>query len=60
MVERKASIANLKHQYHVFQCREHDCNVNNKNNEDYYEYPRLPHSQVNVSYTENGGKECFY
>ena len=37
MVER----ANPKHQYHVFQREEHDCNAHNKKNGDYYEYPCL-------------------
>ena len=29
MVERKAFLANLKLQYHVSQCGEHDCSANN-------------------------------
>ena len=43
MVERKAILANPKHQYRVSQGREHDCSVHNQKNKDYYEYPRLPH-----------------
>ena len=41
MVERKAFLANSKHQYRVSQCGEHDCNAHNEKNEDYYEYPSL-------------------
>ena len=41
MGERKAFLANPKHQYLVSQCGEHDCNANNTRNEDYYEYPTL-------------------
>ena len=43
MVERKAFIANPKHQYRVSQCGEHDSGAHNKNNEDHYEYPSLSH-----------------
>ena len=43
MVERKASLANPKHQHHVSQCGEHDCSANKKNIRDYYEYPSLSH-----------------
>ena len=39
MVERKAFLTNLKHPYRVSLCREHDYSANNKNNEDYNEYP---------------------
>ena len=41
MVQIKAFLANRKHQYHVSQCREHDCCGHYKKNEDYYEYPNL-------------------
>ena len=41
MMEKKAFVPNPKHQYHVSQCGEHDCYVNNKENGDYYEYPSL-------------------
>ena len=37
MVERKAFIANLKHQYCVSQRGEHDCKANNEKNRGYYE-----------------------
>ena len=37
MVENKAFLTNLKHQYRVFQYGEHDCSANNKKNGDYYE-----------------------
>ena len=43
MVERKAFLANLKHQYHVSQNGEHDCGANNKKNGDYYGNPSLSH-----------------
>ena len=41
MVERKAFLANSKHQYPVSQWGEHHCSAHNKKNEDYYEYPSL-------------------
>ena len=40
---KKASLANPKHQYLVSQWGENDCSARNKKNEDYYEYPSLPH-----------------
>ena len=40
---KKAFLINPKHQCHVSQCEEEDCNANNKNNGDYYEYPSLSH-----------------
>ena len=43
MVERKAFLANPKHQYHVSQRGEHDCSAHNKNNGDYNECPSLSH-----------------
>ena len=43
MVERKAFLANPKHQYRVSQCGEHDCSAPNKKNGDYYENPSLTH-----------------
>ena len=43
MVEKKALIANPKHQYCVFQCGEHNYSANNKKNGDYYEYLSLSH-----------------
>ena len=43
MRERKASIANPKHQYRVSQGRERDCSAHNKKIGDYYEYPSLIH-----------------
>ena len=43
MVKRKAFLANQKHEYRVSQCREHDCNANNKKIRDYYKYPSLSH-----------------
>ena len=43
MVEKKAFFANPKHQDRVPQCREHDCNANNKKDKDYYEYQNVPY-----------------
>ena len=43
MVERKAFLANLKHQDCASQYGEHDCSANNKKNGDYYEYRSLSH-----------------
>ena len=41
MVEKKAFLANTKHQDHVSQCGEHDSSAHNRKNGDYYEYPCL-------------------
>ena len=43
MVERKAFLANPKHQDHVSQYGEHGSSANNKKNGDYYDYPSLSH-----------------
>ena len=43
MVENKAFFANLKHQYRVSQCEEHDCQTNNEKNGDCYGNPTLSH-----------------
>ena len=43
MVERKAFLANPKHEYRVSQCEEHDCSANNNKDGDYNEYSSLPH-----------------
>ena len=43
MVERKASRAKQKLQYHVSQWGEHDCSVESQNNGEYYENPSLTH-----------------
>ena len=59
MVERKAFLANPKHQYHVSQWGEHDCCANNKKNRDCYEYQSLPISWMNYDYKENGRKKAF-
>ena len=40
---KNAFFANLKHQYRVSQCREHDYCDNNKKNKDYYVHPSLFH-----------------
>ena len=42
IVERKACLANLMHQYRVSQCGDHGYSAKKKN-EDYYEYPSLSH-----------------
>ena len=38
---KKAFLANLKYQYRVSQCGEHDCCANNKKIGDYYVHPDL-------------------
>ena len=43
MVERKAFLANPKHEYLVSQHGEHDCSANNEKSGDYYECPSLTH-----------------
>ena len=43
MVEGEAFLANLKHQYRVSECGEHDCTPYNKKNGDYYAYQCLPY-----------------
>ena len=40
---KKAFLPNLKQQYRVSQCGEHDCHDNNKKNGDCYKYPCLSH-----------------
>ena len=59
MVKRKASLANPKHQYHVYQCGEHVCGANNKMNGDYYEYQVCLISWMNFDCRENGGKKSL-
>ena len=41
--ERKAFLANPRHQDHVSQCGEHNCYFHNKKNGEYYKYPSLSH-----------------
>ena len=43
MVERKAFLANAKHQCRVSQSGEHDYSAHNKKNADYNAYPTLHH-----------------
>ena len=43
MVENKAFLASPKHQNHVSEREEHDCDAHNKKNIDYYEDPSLSH-----------------
>ena len=59
MIERKAGLANPKHQYHVSQRKGHDYGANNKKNEDYYRYPSFLIPWINFNYKENDGKKCF-
>ena len=40
---KKAFLANLKYQYRVSQCAEHDCSAHNEKNKDFNEYPCLSH-----------------
>ena len=57
MVQRKTFLANPKHIYRVYQCGEHDCSANNKNNGDYQSIEVCPISLVNINYKENSGKK---
>ena len=41
--QKKAFPANLKYQYRVSQCGEHDCCDNTNKNGDYYVHPSLSH-----------------
>ena len=43
MVERRAFLAQSKHQYRVSQWGEHDCTAHKEKNGAYYEYPSLSH-----------------
>ena len=43
MVERKAFLANPKHQYRVSQYGEHDFSAHSKKNDDYYAYQSFTH-----------------
>ena len=43
MVERKAFLAILKHQYRASHSGEHDCDATNEKNGDYYKYASLYH-----------------
>ena len=43
MGERKAFLANPKHQNRASQCGEHGCSANNEKNRVYYEYLSLSH-----------------
>ena len=42
-MERKAFLADPKHQHRVPLYEEHDCSAQNKKNVDYYDYPSLTH-----------------
>ena len=39
----KSFSSNARHQYHVSQWEEHDCNADNKRNGDYYQCPSFSH-----------------
>ena len=43
MVERNAFLANQKHEYHISQRDEHDCNAHNEKSGDYCEYRSSTH-----------------
>ena len=49
MAEKKAFLANQKHQDHVPQYGEHGCSANNKKKGHYYEYPSLSHFSDELS-----------
>ena len=59
MMERKAFLANPKHQYHASQWREHDYTANNKNNKDYYKYPSLSHFMDELWFCGKYRKKSF-
>ena len=59
MVERKAFLANPKHQHCVSQRDEHDWCANNKKNGDYLGDPSLSPSTMNFNYEENSAKKSF-
>ena len=59
ITEIKAFLANLKHQFRVFQYGEQDCNAHNKKNGDYNEYQVCLISQININYKENSEKQSF-
>ena len=56
MVERKAILANPKHQYHVSQYGELDCSPHNEKNGGYYEYLSLT---MNINYKIDGVKKSY-
>ena len=43
MVEKKAFLADPKHQYRVSLCVEHDCIAHNEKNKDYHKHPSSTH-----------------
>ena len=59
MVERKAFLANPKHQYRVSQCREQGCSANKKKMEIIRSIHVCFISWMNFDYKENGGKKSF-
>ena len=60
MVERKAFLANPKHQYRISQCVEHDCSANNKRIEIIMGMQVCPISQMNFDYKETQERKAFF
>ena len=58
-MERKASLANPKHQCHIPQCEEHDCCANKKKNGDCYGYQVCLISWINIDYKRNSGEKSL-
>ena len=59
IIERKAFLANPKHQYCASQWEEHGCGANNKKSENYYEYSSFLIPWMNINYEQNDEKKCF-
>ena len=59
MVERKAVLANPKHQCRVSLYEEHDYSANNKKIEIIVSIQDFLISQMNFEYTKNGGKKSY-
>ena len=57
MVERKAFLENLKHQYHVSKWGEHDCSAHYEKMEIIMSIEVCLISGMNINYKENGGKK---
>ena len=60
MVERKAFLANQKHQYRVSQKDENNCRPHYKRNGDYFEIHYLSKLMTNIDSEKNGRKESSY
>ena len=59
MVERKASLANPKHQFSASQCGEHDCSPNKKRMGIIISIQVCLISLMNFDYQKNGGKKSI-